>query len=467
MARGTLTTAIALSSLLCALATNTVALTLDDRAGTIDGEVVVLAEIDRLLDGAISQQWSAIAAIQKAAAAAVCRDRALQSLLAREKVSASDWRARIWTASTPSPRDLAAARSQSRRPLDNRALAHALHVRRYRDETNARLEAEIAGRYEMVAAAETTLARGEPKLPAVAAQCLGSPITRQEIENFAAFPLYRRRAGIVATACRQFEIDYSNPLILARRAAAQGVSVEELLEKVEGGAAPSAAEVETAARNRYGNTDPPSLMKARIALSAVARTERRMAYLRQMIESTRGECHLDLPADPVVSPKRDRTPDTSIPVDLFATIECEHCAQTSKIAGELQRKHGDTIDFAYRHHFPDAALAPFLDALAIECARAVGGQHRYIAARLATPDAAPQRILRDLDLAAPTAACRADPRTAVRILDDTEEAQRLGFRDAIPSWVIGVTPRRGFQGLAILEATLAKEHLRNRGKGSR
>ena len=49
------------------------------------------------------------------------------------------------------------------------------------------------------------------------------------------------------------------------------------------------------------------------------------------------------------------------------------------------------------------------------------------------------------------AQCMAEPETAVDVLDDTAEALRLGFREAVPSWVIGARPRRGFQNQDVID----------------
>ena len=178
-------------------------------------------------------------------------------------------------------------------------------------------------------------------------------------------------------------------------------------------------------------------MKARLALEAERRLPGRMAFVEGIRENTVGECALSLPAPPDVHVRGSgstRGPRDALPVVLFTNFQCRHCPASFEILERLEARFAGRIRVELRHHFPDTFLPPFEDALAAACS---GGWER-------PPDAGGS----DFE------ACLRDPRTAVRVLLDTEEALRLGFRQAVPSWIVGSRPRRGFQGEAILAETI-------------
>ena len=257
----------------------------------------------------------------------------------------------------------------------------------------------------------------------------------------AAFPLYRRRAAVVTSTCRQFDIDYSNPLVIHRMAKAQGVSAEELRKGVDGSfEALSEDEVEAGALEHYGSKDGAALFKARLALEAERRLPGRVAFVSGIQENTVGECALSLPDPPDVRVRGSRLsqgPRDALPVYLFANFQCRHCSASFDILERLEARFTGRLRVELRHHFPDTFLPMFEEALAAVCR---GEWKRSADARGADFEA-----------------CLRDPRSAVRVLDDTQEALRLGFREAAPSWVIGLRPRRGFQGEAILAETIEEQ----------
>ncbi len=145
----------------------------------------------------------------------------------------------------------------------------------------------------------------------------------------------------------------------------------------------------------------------------------------------------------------------------FGSFGCRLCPDAWREHRGLEKRWGERIRLGFRHHFPDTALGPFEDALRAECSGRQGALDRFAAwrndaAREGPPSAAPDVAAWGLDAAA-FQRCVADPLTAVRVLADVDEARRLGFGEAVPSWVVGRRPRRGFQGAAILDETVASE----------
>jgi hypothetical protein len=317
-------------------------------------------------------------------------------------------------------------------------------VRGYRAQIQRASEQALAGDFSLKLPPAEDAPRAEPALPPIVATCLDGTVTRAQVERFAAFPLYRRRAGVVAMACRQFEIDYSTPLVLHRIAAKKGISVDELMRSVETQAAPVPEEkVEALARERYGDAAPASREKVRLALAVARRVEDRMAYVQRLRRETRGTCVLERPPDPVVEMRGEGEPRGQRPlrVAYFANFRCPHCAAGWATLRSLRDRFGPRIAIELRHHFPDVAWTTFRDALAAQCAARAGRLWDHVDGRYTAPRA-----------------CLDDPTTAVDVLSDTEEALRLGFREAIPSWVIGRRPRRGAQSEQTL-ATMIREEL--------
>jgi hypothetical protein len=441
-------------------------------AGTLNGEPVELEEIDTALAGAIRRQWREMDEVVRAAARALCVERALERLANRAGSDVLTWKASVWRRTEPDAdaidEFLAADEAKARaRPPARSDAKHLVHVRSYRRAIRQAADKLIGDSYQLTLPASTNRPDGEPQLPPVVARCLGTEITPQQVERFASFPLYRRRAEVVVSACRQFEIDYSNPLVLGRIAASKGMSVDALLKSVEGEGSPSAEQVETVARERFGRVDPASLAKTRLVLAAKRRADGRMAFFEKVRRETRGECRLELPGAPVAQLRAGSEKDSNaaaVRVLYFGALSCQLCERGWETLMRLRARWGNGIHVEFRHHFPDQARRPFEEALDAQCSARQErlwdyGKWRFSQAYVGAP-LAPRAL--GLDAAA-FETCRRAPRTAVEILDDTEEALRLGFREAIPSWVIGRRPRRGFQGDRVLDQTIETERAAEMG----
>ncbi len=437
-----------------------------DVAGTLNGEPVTLGEVDVALDGAVQAAWVRADAIMREAARAVCTDYATVRVAAEAGLDIAAWRAAKWAEARP---NAAAVRTYSRAHaprsgaprLGRQEVSHLLHVRAYRRAVAAATDRLLDGDYTLALPARPVRFEQEPALPSVVAQCLGHIVTGHETYAFAAFRLYRQRADTIRSICRQFDIDYSNPLVLHRMAGARGLTVEALMREVEDSAPRvSDSAVEEAARVRYGEIDAAALARARFALTAELKVQARMALLEEIQAETVGDCALELPPAPMVTARGSGpggAPGGRVRVAYFGGFQCRDCAEGWPAAERLRGAWGDRIYVDVRHHFPTTAWPAFRVALEAHCSAWAGRLWEYIAWRTRVPaiEVSPVHAL-DLDPVA-FGTCMQDPTTAVAVIADADEAVRLGFRDAVPSWVIGHQPRRGFQGDQALNESVKHE----------
>lgn len=437
-----------------------------DVAGTLNGDAVTLGEVDAALDGTIQASWARIDAIVREAARAICVEYATVRIAAEAGLDVPAWHARKWAAARPNAAAVRAFVAENehtfgaRRP-ERQEVTHLLHVRAYRRAVAAATDRLLDGDYTLALPVPPARFEQEPVLTPVVAQCLGHMVTKHELQAFAAFPLHRRRADVVASTCRQFDIDYSNPVVLHRMATARGLTVDELMREAEGGAPEvSDTAVEEVARARYGEIDERARARARFALTAKRKVDGRMAFLERVRAETVGKCALALPPPPTVAVRGASpggAPGGRLRVSYFGGFRCQHCAEGWQAVNRLRDVWGDRIHLDVRHHFPTSVWPRFKEALEAHCCAWAGRLWEYVAWRTRTPggDASPVQAL-DLDPAAFTT-CMRDPTTAVAVIADADEALRLGFREAVPSWVIGRRPRRGFQGDQVLNDTVNRE----------
>jgi|GEM_PF-2960720 len=462
-------------------------------AGRINDEPVSLGEVDEVLNGSVARLWREEAEIVRVSAREICRRRALAQLFVRDGKSEREWKSEVWKRSVPTEAEVDASLSQlpdAASVGDARLLVrHRLRVRSYRRQLQESADREIGDDFSMVVAGgDDATDTSEPRIPRVVARCLGGTVSGSEVEGFAAFPLFRRRAELVMSVCAQFDIDYSNPLVLERVAKQRGISVDEMMAQV--GSTASFADdddVRALALHHYGRADGSSLDKARLALNAERKVTATMAFVDRLRRTTSGRCSLSMPPPPVVHPVGSvlrprgqggsgaRPKDTATPSTgaqgtggkmaalYFGAFDCRHCEEGWRSFQRFQDRWQGKIEVRFRNHFPETVLPAFEDALGAECARGTGRLRRFGQWRLGTGrspavqlDTA--QLAKAIDLReAALSACMDDPRTAVAVLDDTEEALRLGFREAVPSWVIGRRPRRGFQGDRILDETVQEQ----------
>ncbi len=367
-------------------------------AGMLDGESISVGQVDDALGGAIAREWQEIDRTVRAAATAICSEQELQRTAAERGITLLEMKARIWRGTTPDAEMLAKYRADNPESAirSANAVAHGLHVRRYR----AALE-QLANAAEVVSfriGPKRDQLDREPAYPAIVADCGKTKIRLKEVENFANFPLYRSRAGIVAAICRQFDVGDPNSLLARHIANVKG-------------------------------SDP-----------------------------AKGECSLSLPEPPVVTVRGvgpSIGPIDAMPVRYFGTFDCNGCLDSLQSFLELRERYGDRVRIEFRHHFAESSVDPFNQARAAVCAHRQDSFWGYLRLQLGPgKNADPARAL-VLDRESFTR-CMTDARSAVAVLDDTAEALRLGFEEAIPSWVIGVRPRRGFQGERVLAETIER-----------
>lgn len=466
----------------CALPTAAFALSADDVAGTLDAQPVSVGDVDRALGGGVSRKWAEMGAVQRHAAYALCRERAYSLMAEEARVTPIDWRAHIWSSTEVSAAEASKFRSRNAAlfagtPDEPEVAVHTLRVKRYRERLVDKADKLIGDSFKLNHLIDTDVASGadarreharrerrllerEPRPPFVAATCLGSSVTREEIERFAAVPLYRLRADVVTTVCRQLGVEDSNPIMLQRIAAQRGMRVSELLAFIDAvPGPPTDDEVAAKAVERYGDASETSLFKARVALEAARRGDERRHLVDEVRRKAKGSCSLELPAPPVADARGrgvGKGPTTGLRVQYFGGLRCSHCEGSWEILKGVHKRHTSDVRVEFRHHFPDTVLPLFEDAIALECSARQGKLWHFgdWVARGGLTDSA----ARDLDLdEAAYRACLEDPKTAVKILDDTAEALRLGFRQAVPSWVVGRRPRRGYQGELAIEEAIERE----------
>jgi hypothetical protein len=441
------------------------ALTAVDVAGTIDGKSVTVAEVDRAAGGPAARTWREIHAIMRSAARGVCIDRIETMLASAEGVDPITWRARIWQQSAPTEAQAEAYVHQHPElypggNADLSAVAHRIRVESYRARSLAAAERSLTHDFLLFLVPLENPPAGEPAIPEVVGRCLGRPITGEDVERYAAYPLYRRRAGLVSELCRQFDVDYSRPLVLERAAAAAGKSTAALLAEVEGDLGElSRRDVEREAIDRFGRVDEVTLAKARLALDSVRRNDRRMAFLERIRREMHAECLLPMPKTPSAEVRTEGIatgPSEGLRVSYFGNFTCPSCPAGWEILTQLQSKYGRELRVAFHHHFPESDFRPFAIALEAHCTARQGRFFEYGSWRTSTDGSGSAVDALGLD-ADGFARCAANPTTAVEILDDTAEALRLGFRDAVPSWVVGERPRRGFQGQGRIETAVEQQ----------
>jgi len=448
---------------------------LTSEAGTIDGEPVSVAETDRAAGNVAAAAWQAMDGIVRTAVRSLCTERIHALLAEADGLDPVAWRARVWRTTEPAADEVAAyARGQTPGPdiadgdgdADLAGIAHAMHVRAYREKLARAAERMLSEDLVWQIGAPQEQPTGEPKLPANLATCVGRPITAQEARRYAAAPLYDREAELVTALCAQFDTDAPAPLVLAHIAAREGRTPEQLLAEVEGSAADiPAAEVEREALDRFGRNDDASLAAARGDIDARRRADRRRAWLEKVRRESRARCELPVPPAPVGDVRShgiSAGAPGALPVYYFGNFACPHCVSGWQTLRQTLSAHEKAVRVEFRHHLPETDVALFNQALEVECTAAQGRFWAYGDWRVSTaPQPVPGAVLQ-LEGVDPVAlaSCMADARTAVEVLDDTADALRLGFREAVPSWVVGERIRRGDLSQTQIDRDIAEQSVK-------
>ena len=460
------------------------ALELTTVAGTVDGQVVTVADASRAAGNDVATAtWRGMDAIVRTAVRGLCTDR-IQNLLAEaDGLDPISWRARLWQNTEPSPDEVAAYAQRHIHPgtdtespetpelTDLTDDGHELHVKAYREKLARTAERMLNEDLVWNIPSPPDTPTGELALTSPVATCVGRPISADDVRRYAAVPLYDRESQLVSVLCAQFQTDPPAPLILDRVAARAGRTPDQLMAEIEGDASDiPAADVEREALDRFGRTDEAALANARKALDAQRRADRRRAWTEKVRRETKARCDLQAPEPPrseVRSHGITAGLPSGLPVYYFGNFDCTDCVAGWLTLRQVLATRDKTARVEFRHHFPETDGSLFTRALEAECAAAQNrfwqyGDRRASGAPHPPPGAALQ--LEGIDSTA-LASCMVDPRTAVTILEDTAEALRLGFREAVPSWVVGNRVRRGATPQADIDRDIDEQLARkNAGK---
>jgi predicted DsbA family dithiol-disulfide isomerase len=145
-----------------------------------------------------------------------------------------------------------------------------------------------------------------------------------------------------------------------------------------------------------------------------------------------------------------------MPIYYFGDFDCTNCRAGWQILRAAAARYAGRVRIEFLHHFPEADLALFDSALEAECAGRQGKFADYGEWRTSSVQVGSALDAVGLD-GARLEACMSESRTAVSVLEDTAEALRLGFREAVPSWVIGTQLRRGVQGQSALDLEIEEQ----------
>jgi len=434
------------------------ALELTTVAGTVNGEPVSVAEANRAAGDVAGPTWRAMDGIVRAAVRGLCTER-IQNLLAEaDGLDPISWRARIWQSTEPAPDEIeayargrvpAAADTESPELPDRTNIGHEMHVTAYREKLARTAERMLAQDLVWNIPNPTEAPAGELTLPSQVASCVGRAISADDVRRYAAMPLYDREAQLVSSLCAQFDTDPPKPLILDRVAARAGRTLDQLMAEIEGEASDiPAADVEREALDRFGRTDESALTEARNAIDTRRRADRRRAWTEKVRRETQSHCDLTMPESPrseVRTHGITSGPPDGLPVYYFGNFACSDCAAGWQTLRRTVTTHDKRVRVEFRHHFPETDGTLFAQALEAECAAAQNRFWQYGDWRVSSPATLVPGEALQLDGIDSTAfaGCMVDPRTAVTVLEDTAEALRLGFREAVPSWVVGDRMHRG------------------------
>ena len=163
----------------------------------------------------------------------------------------------------------------------------------------------------------------------------GKPITLSEIEENAAFQIYRLRGSIYSLLQKE-ALEIADRRLLAKEAARQGLSVEALLEKVvDGKAAPlSEKDVDAylAEHPEQAVKDPEGRARLKAYLEERARIQRRLDYLASLREKADYRFLAQQPERPRIRVDTEGAPwrgEAQAPVTLvhFAHFSSRLCAE--------------------------------------------------------------------------------------------------------------------------------------------
>ena len=197
----------------------------------------------------------------------------------------------------------------------------------------------------------------------------GKPITLSEIEENAAFQIYRLRGSIYSLLQKE-ALEIADRRLLAQEAARQGLSVEALLEKeVDRKVAPLAEEdvdAYLAEHPEQAVKGPGGRARLRAYLEERARIQRRLDYLAALRERSDYRFLAKSPERPRIRVDTEGAPwrgEAQAPVTLvhFAHFSSRLCAESAQKIRRIMEEFPGRIRWVHRNFLgiqdPDALLA--------------------------------------------------------------------------------------------------------------
>jgi protein-disulfide isomerase len=301
--------------------------------------------------------------------------------------------------------------------------------------------------------------------PAVVAEVNGEAITAEEVERALGGRLQRLEEQVYELKRQQLE-EMIDERLLAREAAARGLTVQALLERESSGRAAAVTDEEIqrfydANRGRLRGSDAELRDQIRGYLQIQANlgndkaTESRNALLRSLRSNAKVLVHLTEPRAVRVDVPTDGAPflgavDAPVTIVEFSDFHCPYCKRVLPSLAEVRSRYGDKVKLVFRD-FPLDRLHPQARRAA-EAARCAHDQdkfwnyHDLLFAN--APQVAPEQLrayAQQVGLDVPAfERCLASGKHASGVQKDLDEGIRLGV-SGTPAFFVNGRPLAGAQ----------------------
>lgn len=279
----------------------------------------------------------------------------------------------------------------------------------------------------------------------------GSPITLSEIEENAAFQVYRLRGSIHGLLQREAR-EIADRRLLEREAARQGLSVEALLAReVDGRVAPVAEKDVDAylARNPdQAVKGPGGRARLRTYLEERARIQRRLDYVASLRETSDYRFLAAPPERPRVRVDIEGAPwrgagQAAVTLVHFAHFSSKPCAESAGKIRRILEEFPGKIRWVHRYFLsvqdPEALLAAEIGEAAFRQGRFWEYHDAIFSRGGRTPEESIRRAAREAGL--DTGRCAEEQRKGtllLRVRDDIGTGVRLGVQAAPVIFVNGI-----------------------------
>jgi protein-disulfide isomerase len=317
--------------------------------------------------------------------------------------------------------------------------------------------------------------RGSPRAEedAVLARWPGEVIRASEARQEIAFQIYRKEVDIYSLLERE-TMRLVDERLLAREAAARGVTPEALLRAVADEADPvSEGEIDSYLRDHPSDV-PPGQARPRVRhyLEETRREERRLALLARLRERAGVEILLTPPEPPRVEVDTRGAPargpaDAPVTLVHFAALTSPRSAHSAQNLAKLRAEFGDRLRFVHRHYLLERDELGLRAAQLAVVAQAQGRFWSLHDRLFSIGDRVDESVLagvaEDLGLAAAYEELPGDRETLLAVRRDIAAAHRVGVRSEPTLFVNG----RFFMGLYPLAELrkLVQEELASHGAG--